>query len=230
MVAERTAMEVTMRGRSVWCAAMLAATLLARPAQAANPQALVDSAGAVVDEMRHDPRFDAADLLRRSKAVMIVPELSKGGMLIGGQGGTGMLLVKQPGGGWSAPVFYSIGGATFGLQVGFQTAKVVFFVMNDAALQPWLRGEFKFGTQDGVVVFLDGSEGSAGKTSQGADIVAWAHANGAYAGITVEGTDVSFNQGDNRVYYGRILGAPDIIRGDAANPGADALRQSLATP
>jgi len=52
----------------------------------------------------------------------------------------------------------------------------------------------------------------------------------AYAGITLEGTDVSFNQGDNRTYYGRILGAPDIIRGEAVNHGADTLRQSLEIP
>ncbi|MEJ0070066.1 MAG: lipid-binding SYLF domain-containing protein [Pseudomonadota bacterium] len=219
-----------MTGRWLWCAALLAAMLVGRPVQAADPQRLVNQAGAIVAEMRGDPRFTAADLLARSKAVMIVPELKKGGMLIGGQGGTGLLLVKQSNGGWSSPVFYSIGGATLGLQVGFETAKMVLLVMSDGALQAWLRGEFKFGGQDGNVVFLDGSEGSAGKTSQGADVVAWAHGTGAYAGITVEGTDFSFDQSDNRSYYGRILGAQDIIQGGAANPGADTLRQALAAP
>jgi lipid-binding SYLF domain-containing protein len=216
-----------MTGRSLWYVALLAAAIMAGPARADDPQQLVDRARVVIDEMRQDPRFNATDLLRQARAVMVVPELSKGGMLVGGQGGAGLLLAKQPSGGWSAPAFYSLAGATFGLQVGFQSAKVVFFVMSDAALQAWLRGDFKLGGQDGNVVFLDGSEGSAGKTSQGADVVAWAHANGAYAGITVEGTDVSFSQGNNRAYYGRIVGAPEIFRGDADNRGADALRQVL---
>jgi lipid-binding SYLF domain-containing protein len=219
-----------MRGRSLWGIAMLAGLLVARPAYAADPQFLVNNAGAIIDEMRHDPRLNAADLLRRARAVMIVPELRKGGALVGGQLGTGLLLAKQPDGGWSAPVFYSLAGATFGLQVGYESAKVVFFVMSEPALQAWLQGKFKFGGQDGNVTFLDGSDGSVNKTSQGADVVAWAHANGAYAGITVEGTDISFDQGDNRAYYGRILGAPEIIRGDASNRGADSLRQVLAAP
>src|SRR4029077_15389958 len=111
-----------MTGRLLWGIALFAAIVMARPADAADPHLLVNNAGAIVDEMRHDPRLIAADLLRQSRAVMIVPELSKGGVLVGGQGGTGLLLAKQPDGGWSSPVFYSLAGATFGLQVGYQSA------------------------------------------------------------------------------------------------------------
>jgi SH3 domain-containing YSC84-like protein 1 len=197
------------------------------PAAAEGPQALVERAVTVADELRADRGIDSADLLNRALAVMIVPELSKGGMLVGGQGGTGLLLVKNTAGGWNGPVFYSIGGATVGLQVGFQTAKLVFFVMSDAALQRWLRGDFTFGGQDGVAVFMHGTELS-NKTPQGADVIAWARASGAYAGITLEGTDVSFNVNENRAFYGRIVGAPDIINGGVANAGAEPLRQALA--
>jgi SH3 domain-containing YSC84-like protein 1 len=205
--------------------ALLFAT--ASAAAAESPHVLVDRAVGVVEEMRGDPGFDSADLLRRARAVMIVPELSKGGLLVGGQGGTGLLLVKDLGGGWSNPVFYSIGGATVGLQVGFQTAKLVFCVMSEAALQTWLRGDFKFGGQDGMAVFVHGTEVS-GKTAQGADVIAWARASGAYAGITLEGTDVSFNVNENRAFYGRIVGAREIMNGAAANSSADPLRNALA--
>ncbi len=138
-------------------------------------------------------------------------------------------MVHQPDGRWSAPGFYSIGGGTVGLQVGFETAKIVFFVMSEDALQRWLRGDFKFGAQDGVAVFLKGSELSA-KTSQGADVLAWVRASGAYAGITLEGTDVSYNVANNRAYYGRIVSTEEIFGlGTAANPGAEPLRDALAT-
>jgi lipid-binding SYLF domain-containing protein len=181
------------------CQALGAAILLvtANAAAAESPHVLVDRAVVVVEEMRHDPGVDAADLLRRARAVMVVPELSKGGLLVGGQGGTGLLLVKNQGGGWSNPVFYSIGGATIGLQVGFQTAKLVFCVMSEAALQTWLRGDFKFGGQDGMAVFM-------------------------------HGTEVSFNVNENRAYYGRIVGAQEIISGGVINPSADPLRNALA--
>ncbi|MBI3517536.1 MAG: lipid-binding SYLF domain-containing protein [Proteobacteria bacterium] len=209
--------------KSIGFAAVFA--MLTAPAPAA--EALVDRAAGVVQEMRADAAFDSTDLLRRARAVMVVPSLSKGGLLVGGQGGTGLLLVKDAGGGWAAPAFYSIGGGTFGLQVGFQTAKLVFFVMSDTALQSWLRGDFTFGGQDGVAVFMEGTEVS-NKTPQGVDVIAWARASGAYAGITVEGTDVSYNVGENRRFYGRIVSAEEIINGAAINPAADILRGSLA--
>lgn len=206
--------------------AALLVLVSAAPVAAESPHVLVDRSVGVVDELRADRAIDSADLLRRALAVMIVPELSKGGVLVGGQGGTGLLLVKNTAGGWNGPAFYSIGGATVGLQVGFQTAKLVFFVMSDAALQRWVRGDFTFGGQDGVAVFMHGTE-VTNKTPQGADVIAWARASGAYAGITVEGTDVSYNVNENRAYYDRIVGAQDIINAAAINPGAEPLRQAL---
>src|SRR3954471_12649832 len=137
-------------------AGLLVAGLLwgAAPARAENPQMLVERARLVVDEMRQDRGIHSNDLLTRAHAVLVVPELSKGGLLVGGQGGAGVLLTKDPRGVWSFPAFYSLGGATLGLQAGFQNAKIVFFVMSERGLQRILRSEFKFGTQDGVAVWV----------------------------------------------------------------------------
>ncbi len=215
-------------------AALLAAGLLCgagwgpRPARAEGPQMLVERARLVVDEMRQDRGVNSLDLLNRAHAVLVVPELSKGGLLVGGQGGDGELMTKDPRGVWSFPAFYSLGGATLGLQAGFQNAKIVFFVMSEHALQRFLRSEFKFGTQDGVAVWVHGSEGPSNKTAQGAEVIAWVRASGAYAGITVEGTSVSFNEGETRAYYGRLYSPEEIVvRYAAANPHADPLRAAL---
>jgi lipid-binding SYLF domain-containing protein len=213
-------------------ALLLVAVAAAAPAHAqSDQQKLVDKARFTVEEMRHDSEFTySADLLRRAKAVMVVPELTKGGLIVGGQGGGGVLLAKTSRGGWSYPAFYSIGGATLGFQVGVQQAEVIFFVMTDRAMQAWLRNEFKLGTQDGVAVFVVGKEkGPNPESSTGADAIAWVKATGAYAGITVEGTSVSFNTDDNRKYYDKTLNADEIVlRGEAANPGAEPLRNALA--
>jgi lipid-binding SYLF domain-containing protein len=213
----------------------LPALLLVAAAAAAHAQSdqqkLVDKARLTVEDMRHDSEFTySADLLRRAKGVMVVPELTKGGLIVGGQGGSGVLLAKTSRGGWSYPAFYSIGGATLGFQVGVQQAEVVFFVMTERAMQAWLRNEFKLGTQDGVAVFVVGKEkGPNPESSTGADAIAWVKATGAYAGITVEGTSISFNTDDNRKYYNKTLNAEEIVlRGEAANPGAEPLRNALA--
>jgi lipid-binding SYLF domain-containing protein len=193
-------------------------------------QQLVDKAVEVVATMRRDGRFASAELLRRAKAVMIVPELTRGGVIVGGQGGAGVLLARLPDGSWSDPAFYSIGGGTFGLQIGVQQAQLVFFILTQRALDSWLRDQVKFGGQDGIAVFMADQTGTQNALAQGrADVVTWAKATGAYAGITVEGTSVSFNREGTARYYGTSYSLRDIIeRGAARNAGANQLRAALS--
>jgi lipid-binding SYLF domain-containing protein len=125
-------------------AALIAASLaFGAPARAAgsDQQEVVDHAKVAIDDMYSDSSFgNAKSLIQRAKAVMIVPELVKGGFFVGGEGGSGVLLVKS-GGTWSAPAFYTVGAASFGLQIGVETAEVVFFVMSDKALKAWMTNE-----------------------------------------------------------------------------------------
>jgi len=229
--------EVIMIRRSVLSAlflAFIAASPFMAPARAFaqqghDQQVLVDKAAALVAPMRHDPNFTySGSLLARAKAVMIVPELSKGGLIIGGQGGAAVLVVRRTDGSWSDPAFYSIGGGTLGLQAGFQQAQTVFFIMSDRALDEWKRNQVKFGGQDGIGVFVVGQENKANALTQDtADVVAWVHATGAYGGITVEGTSISFDDGATQKFYGQPLTPDQIFGGVAHVPGAGRIRHAL---
>ena len=131
--------------------AVLAAGLVsAAPSLAASDQQqIVDHAKIAIGDMYSDSSFgNAKDLIKRAKAVMIVPELVKGGFFVGGEGGNGVLLVKSGSGTWSAPAFYTVGAASFGLQIGVETAEVVFFVMSDKALRAWMKNEVKRNTTE----------------------------------------------------------------------------------
>ncbi len=204
------------------------------PARADNPpghdqQILVDKAARVVAPMRRDPNFTySGSLLARAKAVMIVPELSKGGLIVGGQGGAAVLVVRKPDGSWSDPAFYSIGGGTLGLQAGFQQSRTVFFIMTDRARDQWINNQVKFGGQDGEGVFVVGQENKSSITQDNADVVAWVHAHGAYGGINVEGTSISFDGDATAKYYGQSLTPDQVFGGIGHNPGADRLRKALA--
>jgi lipid-binding SYLF domain-containing protein len=124
-----------------------------------DQQVLIDKAARVVAPMRADPNFTySGKLLARAKAVMIVPELTKGGFILGGQGGAAVLVAKRPDGSWSDPAFYSLGGGTLGLQIGVQQAKTVFFIMTDRALDQWMQNQIHFGGQDGIGVFVVGQQ------------------------------------------------------------------------
>ena len=57
-------------------------------------------------------------LLQDAQAVAIIPGVFKAGFVIGGRHGNGVLLVRQPDGTWSNPIFLSLSGGSFGWQIG----------------------------------------------------------------------------------------------------------------
>jgi len=213
---------------------LLAAFMLAiAPAAraASDQQNLVEHAKVSVDDMRSDPSFgNSTDLLKRAKAVMIVPQLVKGGFFLGGEGGSGVLLAKSASGAWSYPAFYTVGAASFGLQIGVEEAQLVFFVMSDKALKAWMKNEVKLGAKAGLTVLVVGSNAEAAATTNArVDVIAWAKSKGAYAGITLEGSLIKPRESYNTAYYGKKVTAQEIVlKGTVANPGADALRSALA--
>jgi SH3 domain-containing YSC84-like protein 1 len=195
-----------------------------------DQQVVVDRARKTIEDLRHDNAFgNARQLLRRARAVLIVPRLYKGGFIVGGEGGTGVLLVRGVSNVWSDPAFYAIGAASFGLQAGLERSEAVLLVMTQKGLDALLRDQFKVGAQAGIAVATLGSgvEGAIGGAS-GPDIVVWSSSSGVYAGISLDGSIIRAQADDNQAYYGRPVSARDILFGHAGSaPHAAALRRAL---
>jgi lipid-binding SYLF domain-containing protein len=211
--------------------AMLLATAFAAPMAhaATDQQNLVDRARITIDDVRHDKAFgNAPELMRRARAILIVPRLYKGGFFVGGEGGDGVLMARTPHG-WSEPAFYALGSASFGLQIGLEQSEVVMFIMSQKALDAVLRNQFKIGANAGLaVVTLGSGVGAATTSAAGADIVIWASSSGAYAGITLDGSIIKPRPDWDRDYYGRDVTTREIIfHHEASNPGAAGLRATL---
>jgi SH3 domain-containing YSC84-like protein 1 len=197
-----------------------------------DQQTTVDRARFVINDLRHDKEFgNASDLQRRARAVMIVPRLYKGGFFVGGEGGTGVLLIHSAGGGWSEPAFYAIGSASFGLQIGLEQSEMVMFVMSQKALDALMRDQFKIGAQAGLAVVTLGAGVEAATTAAaGPDIVVWASSSGAYAGVSLNGSIVKPQFDADRAYYGPGVTQNDILfRATVANPSASGLVRALST-
>jgi lipid-binding SYLF domain-containing protein len=189
--------------------------LAIRPAMAvptSDEIELVRKANVTLAEAQHDPQFgNATDLFQNAKAVMVVPQLVKGGFFVGGEGGNGILMARH-GAHWSYPAFYVLASASFGLQIGLEVAEVVLFVMSDRALNAWMHDEVKLGGQAGLTVLVLGSNASAATTTNGgADVIAWAKSKGAYAGITLEGSVIKPRQEWNTAYYGRPMTPSQVL-------------------
>ena len=155
----------------------LAAGAASFPAAAASDRVeLLRDADTTVTNLKHDPSFNVAHtMLQNARAVYIVPKLVKGGFIFGAEGGDGVLLVRN-GHGWSAPKFYGMGSASFGLQVGLEQAQLVFIINSEAALKGIESGNFKIGGNAGITVatLSGGAEGDT--TPHGGDIVVWTSA------------------------------------------------------
>jgi SH3 domain-containing YSC84-like protein 1 len=219
------------RGKFLSGAALLTATLLAAPGAAqaqSSQQVTVDGARKVLADLRHDKAFgNAAQLIRQARAVFIVPRLIKGGFIVGGEGGNGVLMVHNKGG-WSDPGFFAIGSASFGLQAGLQQSEMVMLIMTQKGLDGVLHDNFKIGAQAGIAVVTLGSgvEGAIGGASP-PDIVVWSSSTGLYGGLTVDGSVIRAQPNLDSEFYGERVTSRDVLFGGKANPRAAVLRREI---
>lgn len=206
----------------------------ALPAQAQqDQQQTVNSALATIERMKHESGFreNFQPKLDQARAVLIVPALYKGGFIFGGQYGNGVLLGRMPDGGWSYPAFYTMEGGSFGLQIGLESAAVLFIIMDDKGLEAMLNNQFKFGADSGITFLVVGAGMGASTTSNlHADIYAYSLTGvGLYGGLSLEGTVLSARESWNAAYYDQNVASRAIVLDNSVrNEKADALRDFLA--
>ena len=125
----------------------------AAPAVASEQQELVVKARFTAEKMLKDPDFETLqELMREARAVLIIPNLLKGGFIFGAEGGSGVLLAKTKEGGWSYPAFYTMAGASFGFQFGGQAAEVMLVIRSDGALNALINNQVRLGGDASIAV------------------------------------------------------------------------------
>ncbi|MDX9860046.1 MAG: lipid-binding SYLF domain-containing protein [Rhodospirillales bacterium] len=205
------------------------------PSPAAEAEELVDKARWTVDAFKQrqapqSPLF--RDLLAKAEGVVIFPGAYRAGFIVGAEFGSGVMLARQPAGGWSPPAFYALGAGSVGLQIGGQVAETIIIVRSQKALQALVKHQGKVGADLGITVgTVGGGMEGAVTTNLGADVVVFSHAAGLYAGGSIEGSVLARRNDYNEAYYGQGA-TPDAILFDQAfsNPQADPLRRVLAVP
>jgi lipid-binding SYLF domain-containing protein len=194
-------------------------------------QRIVDRAADALSAMRGDPDFAALDgYLVRARGVLIFPRVIKAAVLFGGEGGNGVLVARTPDGGWSAPAFYSIGGGSVGLQLGYQEATLVLVLMNDSTLLSVIDGGLTLGADASVAAGTVGDTGAARGSRTAADIVQFVNVGGVFAGASFDGAVLEERDSFNRRFYGPEATTHGIlIERKLDAPGADAIRRVLPT-
>ncbi len=211
-------------------AAALTLALSLGTAFASDETALLANATNTIEHMRSDSTFGPSnDLLHRARAVLIVPGLVKGGFFFGGEGGNGVLL-RREGDRWSNPAFYTLASGSFGLQIGLEKAELVMFVMSEKALNALERSKFKLGAGAGLTIVTVGAnaQGATAPNLSG-DLIVWSSTQGAYGGLTVEGSVVDPKRGWNDAFYGKASPVGRILSDMSDRPETTALRDELAS-
>ncbi len=212
---------------SVLLVVLVAAGMLlmtAAPLNAADSkeaaQGIVDKARVTFNDFMSDQNYTwFHDHLNNAKGLLIFPQIVKGGLVVGGSGGTGVLVLKdEKTCNWSEPAFYTVGSLTLGLQAGGEAAEVIMMVMSQKAVDSLLASSFKLG---GDTSFALGPIGQGAKSNITADFISFAKAKGLYVGLNLEGSVVKVRDSLNSAYYGRDVTPKDIIvKNDVRNEGA----------
>jgi lipid-binding SYLF domain-containing protein len=107
---------------------------------------IISAATATVERFTTVPQLaESAKHIPNARAVIVFPDLVKAGFIAGGEGGNGVLLSRTADGGWSQPVFLSLGVASFGLQAGIQQTEVILTIRSDGALKAVLENQGSLG-------------------------------------------------------------------------------------
>lgn len=161
------------------------------------------------------------ELLDRAHCVAVFPSVKKGGFIVGGQYGKGLISCRRAQGSWGSPAYFTIGGGSFGLQIGGQAVDLVLLVMNKSGVDGLLKDKFEVGAGAAV------SAGPVGRNTHvstdvllKSQIVSYSRSRGLFAGLELKGAVITQDNVANKDIYGQQISAREIIvDGKVRTPG-----------
>jgi|SRR5580692_4336856 lipid-binding SYLF domain-containing protein len=158
------------------------------------------------------------EVLNDAKCIVVVPNLVKGGFVFGAEHGRGIATCRTHEG-WSAPAFVSIGGGSWGLQIGVEGVDLVMLVMNDHGLQHLLSSKFQVGGDASASAGPVGRHASAGTDwKMNTEILTYSRSHGVFAGISLNGAVVEQDEDSTRAIYGHHPSFHAILSGQVPAP------------
>ncbi len=161
------------------------------------------------------------DLLAHAKAIAVFPEVIKAALLVGGEGGRGVVS-RRTSSNWSDPVFFRAAGGSLGPQIGVSATDFVLLFMNDDAISWLMKDQFELGTEAGIAAGPVGRGAGAGTdVLMHAEMLSYSRSRGLFAGMNLKGIVVRPEDDLNQAVYGRS--AREVLSNDtrsAAKTGA----------
>jgi lipid-binding SYLF domain-containing protein len=195
-------------------ALMLACAYPVAARQSSDEQNRIADAATVLEEI-----MDAADksvpraIMEKAEGIAVFPSLIRGGFVVGGQRGHGILSVRdKKSGGWSSPAFLTITGGSIGAQFGAQAIDLVLVINNQRGLEQLVRNQFRIGADAAVAAGPVGRDASASTDIQmRAQILSYSRSRGLFAGVTLNGSTIRQDGDANERFYGTAYRTGQIV-------------------
>jgi lipid-binding SYLF domain-containing protein len=205
-----------------------ATPFLAESANAAEQNKADDrlkNCGLVLKEILDVPDNIPQGLLDKADCVVVFPSVVKAAFIVGGSYGRGAMTCRTGEnfrGAWGAPTMMALEGGSFGFQIGGQATDFVLLIMNESGARGILASKVKLGGDASVAAGPVGRDASADTdASLRSEILSYSRARGLFAGVSLEGSTIRPDNGDNQHVYGKKIPARDIVlSGSVAVPAA----------
>lgn len=151
-------------------------------------------------------------LMQKAEGIVVIPNLIKAGLGIGGQRGKGVAMIKKADGSWSDPVFITLTGGSIGFQAGVQAIDLVMVFTKGSILSTLAKGEFTLGGAVGVAAGPIGRSSSATTdTKFEAEVYSYSRSKGLFAGLTLNGSKLATDADANKAFYESDISASAIF-------------------
>lgn len=172
-----------------------------------------DRAATVLRElMDASDRSMALGVLNRSDCVAVIPSLKKGGLTIGGQWGRGVMSCRFDNKSWSPPVFFTVTGGSFGLQIGVQVTDLVMLISNRSGADALLQNKLEVGASaSGTALMMGRHAGISSDVLMSSRVVTYARSRGLFAGVELKGAFFRPDNMAHHVLYGNDAHVHDVL-------------------
>ncbi|MEE8371842.1 MAG: YSC84-related protein [Sphingomonadales bacterium] len=163
------------------------AVAFAAPAEAAKKKKI--DKGVVKTMVKfHELVGNADALLARAAGVLVFPNIKKGGIGIGGEGGNGALLIKG-----KTVAYYNTASITIGFQLGFQVRRQVLVFLQKDALNAFRNSEnWEVGVDGSVTLVTLDAGGEVSSETFNDPVIAFIFGGrGLMYNLTLEGNKIT---------------------------------------
>jgi SH3 domain-containing YSC84-like protein 1 len=191
-------------------------------AQKDADERLKAASGVVQELMQAGDKGIPQDLLDKAQCVVVIPNMKKGGFIVGGKYGRGFFSCRKASGvGWSAPASVKLEGGDFGFLAGGAETDLIMLVMNKKGAESMLKSKFTLGGDASIAGGPVGRDSTAQTDAMmRAEILSYSRQRGVFGGLSLSGATLRPDDEANKELYGKELPNQQIVQGEVTTPPA----------